>query len=83
MNVNFGLFPPLAHSTSRSADGVRLRGTAKVMAKRRALTARALADLDVFRGTAACDDTAVAASATSLVPSSETKTMRLPEPHHR
>jgi methylenetetrahydrofolate--tRNA-(uracil-5-)-methyltransferase len=49
MNVNFGLFPPLAHSVSRGADGTRLRGTAKTMAKRRALTARALADLDVWR----------------------------------
>ena len=46
MNVNFGLFPPLAQSPSRSADGTRLRGTEKTLAKRRALTARALADLD-------------------------------------
>jgi methylenetetrahydrofolate--tRNA-(uracil-5-)-methyltransferase len=49
MNVNFGLFPPLADSPSRGADGTRLRGTAKAMAKRRALTARALADLDAWR----------------------------------
>jgi hypothetical protein len=49
MNVNFGLFPPLAHSPSRGTDGTRLRGTAKAMAKRRALTARALADLDAWR----------------------------------
>src|SRR6202163_2325316 len=48
MNVNFGLFPPLTKSPSRGADGERLRGTAKAMAKRRALTARALADLDAF-----------------------------------
>src|SRR5882757_3730650 len=46
MNVNFGLFPPLAHSPSRGADGTRLRGTEKTMAKRRALTARALAELE-------------------------------------
>jgi methylenetetrahydrofolate--tRNA-(uracil-5-)-methyltransferase len=46
MNVNFGLFPPLAQSPSRSADGTRLRGTEKTLAKRRALTSRALADLD-------------------------------------
>jgi methylenetetrahydrofolate--tRNA-(uracil-5-)-methyltransferase len=49
MNVNFGLFPPLARSPSRSADGARLRGTAKAMGKRSALTARALADLDRWR----------------------------------
>jgi methylenetetrahydrofolate--tRNA-(uracil-5-)-methyltransferase len=46
MNVNFGLFPPLANSPSRGANGERLRGPAKTLAKKRALTARALADLD-------------------------------------
>jgi methylenetetrahydrofolate--tRNA-(uracil-5-)-methyltransferase len=46
MNVNFGLFPPLAQSPSRGADGTRLRGTEKTLAKRRALTSRALVDLD-------------------------------------
>ncbi|MCZ7656699.1 MAG: methylenetetrahydrofolate--tRNA-(uracil(54)-C(5))-methyltransferase (FADH(2)-oxidizing) TrmFO [Xanthobacteraceae bacterium] len=46
MNVNFGLFPPLAQSPSRAADGTRLRGTAKTLARKRALAARALADLD-------------------------------------
>ncbi|MGA8291839.1 MAG: methylenetetrahydrofolate--tRNA-(uracil(54)-C(5))-methyltransferase (FADH(2)-oxidizing) TrmFO [Rhodoplanes sp.] len=46
MNVNFGLFPPLANSPSRGTNGERLKGTAKTLAKKRALTARALADLD-------------------------------------
>ncbi|MBL8586207.1 MAG: methylenetetrahydrofolate--tRNA-(uracil(54)-C(5))-methyltransferase (FADH(2)-oxidizing) TrmFO, partial [Bradyrhizobiaceae bacterium] len=46
MNINFGLFPPLAHSPSRGANGERLRGTAKTLAKKRALTSRALADID-------------------------------------
>jgi methylenetetrahydrofolate--tRNA-(uracil-5-)-methyltransferase len=46
MNVNFGLFPPLAHAPTRMPDGSRLRGTAKTIARKRALTARALADLD-------------------------------------
>ncbi len=46
MNVNFGLFPPLAKSPSRGPDGERLRGGAKTLARKRALTARALADLD-------------------------------------
>jgi methylenetetrahydrofolate--tRNA-(uracil-5-)-methyltransferase len=45
MNINFGLFPPLARAPSRTPDGARLRGTAKTIAKKRALTARALADL--------------------------------------
>jgi len=45
MNVNFGLFPPLLQSAARRPDGTRLRGTAKTLAKKRALTARALADL--------------------------------------
>jgi methylenetetrahydrofolate--tRNA-(uracil-5-)-methyltransferase len=45
MNVNFGLFPPLAQAPTRGADGERLRGPAKAVAKKRALTARALADL--------------------------------------
>ena len=43
MNINFGLFPPLAQTPTRSETGERLRGTAKTVAKRRALTARALA----------------------------------------
>jgi methylenetetrahydrofolate--tRNA-(uracil-5-)-methyltransferase len=46
MNVNFGLFPPLERVPTRAPDGTRLRGTAKTIAKKRALTARALADLD-------------------------------------
>jgi len=46
MNVNFGLFPPLERAPARAPDGKRLRGTAKTIAKKRALTARALADLD-------------------------------------
>jgi len=45
MNINFGLFPPLQHAPARAPDGTRLRGTAKAIAKKRALTARALADL--------------------------------------
>jgi methylenetetrahydrofolate--tRNA-(uracil-5-)-methyltransferase len=46
MNVNFGLFPPLDRLPARSADGGRLRGTAKTIAKKEALCARALNDLD-------------------------------------
>ena len=85
MNVNFGLFPPLAHSASRSADGTRLRGTAKAMAKRRALTARALVDLDVFRATSAQAEIAnmAEAPAATLVPSSERASAPLPQRHLR
>ena len=46
MNVNFGLFPPLARVPTRAPDGERLRGPAKTLAKKRAITHRALADLD-------------------------------------
>jgi len=46
MNVNFGLFPPLARIPTRGEDGERLRGTAKTVAKKRELSRRALVDLD-------------------------------------
>jgi methylenetetrahydrofolate--tRNA-(uracil-5-)-methyltransferase len=46
MNVNFGLFPPLSRAPTKDADGSRLRGTAKTTAKKRALCARALHDLE-------------------------------------
>jgi methylenetetrahydrofolate--tRNA-(uracil-5-)-methyltransferase len=46
MNVNFGLFPPIGRVASRAPDGTRLTGTAKAMARKHALTGRALADLD-------------------------------------
>ena len=50
MNINFGLFPPLARVPSRDEDGKRLRGSAKSIAKKQALSARALADLAVWAG---------------------------------
>ena len=46
MNINFGLFPPLSQTPTRSASGERLRGAARTLAKKRALSARALSDLD-------------------------------------
>jgi methylenetetrahydrofolate--tRNA-(uracil-5-)-methyltransferase len=45
MNVNFGLFPPLATAVT-GEDGRRLRGAEKTLAKKRALTRRALIDLE-------------------------------------
>jgi methylenetetrahydrofolate--tRNA-(uracil-5-)-methyltransferase len=46
MNINFGLFPPLARMPDCSSVATRVKGTAKLLAKKRALSARALADLD-------------------------------------
>jgi methylenetetrahydrofolate--tRNA-(uracil-5-)-methyltransferase len=46
MNINFGLFPPLNNPPTRRADGTRLRGNEKSIAKRRAISARALSDLE-------------------------------------
>ncbi len=46
MNVNFGLFPALAQLPANKPDGSRLRGVEKSLAKKRAICARALADLE-------------------------------------
>jgi len=46
MNINFGLFPPLAQTPTKGPDGKRLRGTEKTIAKKRALCLRALTDLE-------------------------------------
>ncbi len=46
MNINFGLFPPLLSPPTRNAEGARLRGPEKTVAKKQALSARALTDLD-------------------------------------
>jgi methylenetetrahydrofolate--tRNA-(uracil-5-)-methyltransferase len=46
MNINFGLFPPLTAAPTKGPDGKRLRGTEKSIARKQALTARALRDLD-------------------------------------
>jgi methylenetetrahydrofolate--tRNA-(uracil-5-)-methyltransferase len=51
MNVNFGLFPPLDDAVV-GEDGKRLRGKAKVLAKKRALSRRALADFAAWLGAA-------------------------------
>jgi methylenetetrahydrofolate--tRNA-(uracil-5-)-methyltransferase len=49
MNVNFGLFPPIDQPV-RDEDGNRLRGTAKTLARKRALSRRALRDFDIWAG---------------------------------
>ena len=52
MNVNFGLFPPLAEAAPYDKEDARKfgRGSAKNLAKKGALSARALADLDRWIG---------------------------------
>jgi methylenetetrahydrofolate--tRNA-(uracil-5-)-methyltransferase len=45
MNVNFGLFPPLANTPTHDAAGNRVRGPAKAVAKKQALCIRAANDL--------------------------------------
>ena len=49
MNVNFGLFPPLDQAP-RAEDGKRLRGPAKALARKHALTARAAVALSDWLG---------------------------------
>jgi methylenetetrahydrofolate--tRNA-(uracil-5-)-methyltransferase len=49
MNVNFGLFPPIEIAT-KNDEGKRMRGPEKSAAKKRAITARARADLDAWLG---------------------------------
>ncbi len=44
MNINFGLFPPL-DAAPQAPDGKRLRGPEKAVAKKRAMSQRAAADL--------------------------------------
>jgi len=46
MNVNFGLFPPVEQPTS--ADGKRLKGKEKGLARKKALSARALRDFEAW-----------------------------------
>ncbi len=46
MNINFGLFPPLTQNPTKNAAGMRLRGNEKTIAKKQAMSARALADMD-------------------------------------
>src|SRR5579872_336236 len=41
MNINFGLFPPLATAPTKKPDGTRLRGNEKTVARKQAISARA------------------------------------------
>ncbi len=46
MNINFGLFPPL--DVEPSTDGKRLKGADRGLARKRALAARAIRDLNIW-----------------------------------
>ena len=52
MNINFGLFPPLDPGTNLKPEGFegRFRGKDKAIAKKRAMTARALRDCRAWLG---------------------------------
>ena len=56
MNVNFGLFPPLNDRVAFDKNGRKFgRGSAKNLARKGALSARALADLDRWLGATHAD----------------------------
>ncbi|WP_186421109.1 methylenetetrahydrofolate--tRNA-(uracil(54)-C(5))-methyltransferase (FADH(2)-oxidizing) TrmFO [Bosea sp. CS1GBMeth4] len=52
MNINFGLFPPIEGVATHGPDGKRLKGPAKSLARKQALTARAKVELDGWIGEA-------------------------------
>src|SRR6478752_4258099 len=55
MNINFGLFPHIEDAPKTGPDGKRLKGPAKSVARKQALTARAKEHLDVWAGAAAAE----------------------------
>ena len=56
MNVNFGLFPPLTEPAAFDKDGRKFgRGSAKNLAKKTAMSQRALADLAAWGGVPQAD----------------------------
>jgi methylenetetrahydrofolate--tRNA-(uracil-5-)-methyltransferase len=52
MNINYGLLPPLDDAPLTNADGKRLKGPERGLAKKKLQSRRALADLAVWLGTA-------------------------------
>jgi methylenetetrahydrofolate--tRNA-(uracil-5-)-methyltransferase len=50
MNINFGLFPPLAVAPTHGPDGKKLKGNDKTFAKKEMMTRRAKADLEAWMG---------------------------------
>lgn len=53
MNVNFGLFPPLAEDPVVDADGKRLKGADKGRARKQVMARRAIADIEAWLGATA------------------------------
>jgi methylenetetrahydrofolate--tRNA-(uracil-5-)-methyltransferase len=51
MNINYGLLPPAA-ALEHEGGGKRLKGKDKAHARRRAVSVRALSDLDLWLGAA-------------------------------
>ena len=51
MNINFGLLPPM-EAPSRDAEGNRIKGKAKTLAKKQLMAKRALADFEAWVATA-------------------------------
>ncbi|MBU2531601.1 MAG: methylenetetrahydrofolate--tRNA-(uracil(54)-C(5))-methyltransferase (FADH(2)-oxidizing) TrmFO [Alphaproteobacteria bacterium] len=49
MNINFGLLPPM-DPPARDADGNRIKGKAKTLAKKNLMARRALADFEAWAG---------------------------------
>jgi methylenetetrahydrofolate--tRNA-(uracil-5-)-methyltransferase len=60
MNVNFGLFPPV-EAPARDADGRRLKGPERGVARKTLLSARALRDLELWLGASGTAGTKTAA----------------------
>jgi len=52
MNINFGLLPPMEAPT-RDADGNRIKGKARTLAKKHLMAKRALADFEVWSASTA------------------------------
>ncbi|CAM5767231.1 methylenetetrahydrofolate--tRNA-(uracil(54)-C(5))-methyltransferase (FADH(2)-oxidizing) TrmFO [Bosea minatitlanensis] len=50
MNINFGLFPPIEGVASTGPDGKRLKGPARSLARKQALTARAKRAMEAWIG---------------------------------
>jgi methylenetetrahydrofolate--tRNA-(uracil-5-)-methyltransferase len=50
MNVNFGLFPPLAEDPVLDADGKRLKGADKGRARKQVMARRAIRDIEAWLG---------------------------------
>ena len=48
MNINFGLFPPLAQASDKTPDDIHRHGTVRNITRKRALTARALSYLQAW-----------------------------------